>query len=67
MNTAELSDLELHIDSLLENLSRLKTDNEALRNQLAASAHKRSQLQEKHQEAAMKVRRIISQLKEQLA
>lgn len=64
MNAVELSDLELQIDSLLNNLNRLKMDNQALRNQLAVSAHERSQLHEKNQRAAMKIRRIISQLKE---
>lgn len=66
MNTVELNDLENQIDSLLENLTQLKMDNQALRNQLATSANERSQLQEKNQEAAMKIRRIISQLKEEL-
>lgn len=67
MNTAELSNLELQIDSLLDNLNRLKSDNQALRNQLAMSMQERSQLQEKNEEAAMKIRRIISQLKEELS
>ena len=67
MNTAELSDLEVQIDSLLENLNRLKTDNQALRNQLAVSIRERSHLQAKNQEAAMKIRRIIRQLKEELS
>lgn len=67
MNTAEISDLELQIDSLLDNLNRLKTDNQALRNQLAVSARERSQLQEKNKEAATKIRTIIGQLKEELS
>lgn len=67
MNTAELHDLELQIDSLLDSLTRLKTDNQALRSQVNTNARERSQLQEKNQEAAMKIRRIISQLREELS
>lgn len=67
MNTAELSDLETQIESLLESLNRLKQDNHALRNQLAMSAHERTQLQEKNQAAADKIRRIISQLRDSLS
>jgi uncharacterized protein (TIGR02449 family) len=66
MNTIELNDLELEIDTLIGNLDRLKADNQTLRNQLAASAHERSQLQKKNQEAAMKIRGIIGQLREEV-
>lgn len=67
MNTAELTDLETQIDNLLESLNRLKQDNLALRNQLAVSAHERSQLQERNHEAAEKIKTIISQLKDALS
>ncbi len=67
MNTTELNDLELQIDALIQNLERLKADNDALRNQLASSARERSHLQEKNQQAATKIHGIISQLKEQMS
>jgi len=67
MNTAELNDLEIQVDSLIRNLERLKTDNQALRNQLASSARERSNLREKNQLAATKIRGIISQLKEEMS
>ena len=66
MNTAELNDLELEVDSLIENLNRLKRENQTLRSQMAVSAQERSTLQTKNKDAATKIRRIISQLKEEL-
>lgn len=67
MNTAELNDLELQIDTLIQNLGRLKTDNQTLRHKLASSARERSHLQERNQQAATKIRGIISQLKGQMS
>ena len=67
MSTIELNDLELQIDTLLQNLERLKADNLALRDQLATSARERASLQTKNQEAATKIRGIIGQLKEQMS
>jgi len=64
MNTAELSDFELQIDSLLTCLDRLKKENQLLRHQLAVSARERSELQEKNQRATKKIQHIISQLRE---
>ncbi len=67
MNTAELNDLELQVDTLIQNLERLKADNLALRNQLAVSANERSQLQEKNKKAMAQIRGIIGQLKGQMS
>ncbi len=63
MNTAELSDFELQIDSLLTYLDRLKKENQLLRHQLAVSARERSELQEKNQRATKKIQHIINQLR----
>lgn len=67
MNTAELTDLELQIDSLLDSLSNLKADNQALRNQIASISQERARLRAKNHNAATKIRQIISQLKESLS
>ena len=66
MNTTELNDLELQIDTMIQNIDLLKEDNQALRYQLASSARERSTLQEKNQKAVGKIRDMISQLKEQM-
>ncbi len=65
MNTAEITELEAQIENLIRLLGRLKTENQSLRNRLASSVRERSLLQEKQQKAVVKVKRIISQLREE--
>lgn len=67
MSIVELNNLEFQVDTLLSNLEKLQSENQQLRSQLANSNRERGRLKEKNQKAATKIKRIISQLKEELA
>ena len=66
MEASQLTDLELQVDYLLDMVQRLKEENVALRRRLTDAVQCRSELQERHFEAAQKVKLIISQLKEEV-
>ncbi|MCH9745064.1 MAG: hypothetical protein K0U29_09065 [Gammaproteobacteria bacterium] len=66
MNTAELNNLEFQIESLIQTLQRLRTDNQALKHKLANSTRERSRLQELNIKSAGKIKQIITQLKDEL-
>ena len=67
MSIVELNNLEFQVDALLSNLEKLQHENQALRSQLATSNRERTRLKEKNLRAATKIKRIITQLKEELA
>lgn len=67
MTTLELSGLEYQVDHLLRSLERLKAENISLRQKLSSSIRERSELLEKNRKAADKIKKVISQLKEQMS
>jgi uncharacterized protein (TIGR02449 family) len=66
MHMVELSRLEGQIDLVLEAYERMKSENQQLRQQLAASVQERAALKNKNQELAAQVRDIISRIKEDM-
>lgn len=66
MDTVQLNDLEYQIDTILKSLERLKAENTSLRHRLNISVREKSQLQERNQRAANKVKQIMRQLKEEM-
>ena len=67
MATIELSELEYQVDHLLHTLERLNAENCSLRKELAISIRERVVLVEKNRKAALKIKKIITQLKENLS
>lgn len=67
MSTLELSGLEHQVDHLLHSLDRLKAENISLRQKLSHSIRERTLLLEKNRKAASTVKKIITQLKEEMS
>lgn len=67
MSIVELNNLEFQVDALITNLEKLQRENQALRGQLASTNRERTRLKEKNQKAATKIKRIISQLKDEIS
>lgn len=67
MSTVELNNLEFQVDTLINNLEALQAENQTLKNQLAISNRDKTRLKERNERAATKIKRIITQLKEELA
>ncbi len=67
MSIVELNNLEFQVDALLTNLENLQRENHTLRGQLASTNRERTRLKEKNQKAATKIKRIISQLKDEIS
>ena len=66
MSTVQLNNLEFQVDTLLHRLEKLQTENQLLRSQLAHAHREKMRLKDKNQKAVIKVKRIVSQLKEEL-
>lgn len=66
METTDLTVLEQQVDRLLNRIERLRMENRSLHTQVANISRERSRLQESRQKAATDVKRIISQLKEEM-
>jgi uncharacterized protein (TIGR02449 family) len=66
MSIVELNNLEFQVDTLINNMEKLQSENQSLRNQLAVSNRERTRLKEKNQRATTKVKRIVTQLREEL-
>ena len=66
METAELLALEAQVQVLREKVEALKGENQSLRQRIASATQDRSVLQERHHEAAAKIKSIIKELKEEL-
>ncbi len=67
IDTISLNKLEEQIDQLLKETQHLRIANNSLRNKLAQSIHKRTELEEKNRRASEKVKKIIANLKEETA
>jgi len=67
MTTLEFSGLEYQVDHLLRFLERLKAENNSLRQKLSSSIRERSELLEKNRKTAVKIKKVITQLKEQMS
>ncbi len=67
MSLVELNNLEFQVDTLITNIESLQRENHALRSQLASSNRDRTRLKDKNQKAILKIKRIISQLKDEIA
>ena len=67
MQTSVLTQLELGVDSLLDEVVKLRQENQHLKNKLSQSVAKRVQLEEKNQQLAKQAKQIISQIKEDIA
>lgn len=67
MEVTKINDLELQVEHLIETIQQLETDNHSLKQRLHAAVQDRSSLQERHQAATAQIKKIIRQLKEELA
>ncbi len=65
-HTLELSELEYQVDHLLRSLERLKSENNALRKKLATQVRERSLLVEKNFQVAQKIKKVVTQLREEM-
>lgn len=66
MSTIELSGLEYQVDHLLRSLERLQAENASLRQKVTVISRKCSFLVNQNQQVAIKIRKIIAQLREDL-
>ncbi len=67
MEAAQLTDLEYQINHLISAINRLKEENLTLRQKLAGNIRERTRLQQQNQQAAIKIKRVMGQLKEEIA
>lgn len=66
MSQFELNKLETQVETLLTTHERLARENRSLRSQLTKAMRERAHLLEQKQQAIGKVKRIITQLKEEI-
>ena len=66
MEVEKLSDLEQHVENLIAIVQKLELENTSLKQRLNLAVQERAHMQELHQQAAQKIKVIISQLKEGL-
>ena len=64
MTTLELNNLESQIENLLKLHRQMRAENHSLQQKLGKLTQERAILLEKNQKATVKIKRIISQLKE---
>ncbi len=67
MEAAQLTDLEYQINHLISAINRLKEENLTLRQKLAGNIRERTRLQQQNQQATIKIKRVMGQLKEEIA
>lgn len=65
MKTNQLHELESHVESLLQTVERLKSENISLRQKLTHCVRERSQYQQQNKMASTKLNTLIRQLKEE--
>ena len=65
INYNDLTNLELKVDHLLTDRTKLITENQSLRQQLSKITQERAHLTDKNKRAMVKVKTIIAQLKEE--
>ena len=66
METTQLTELEMKVQSLMERVESLKLENQSLRQRSATATQDRSFLQERHHDAVGRIKSIINELKEEL-
>ncbi len=66
MSTVELNHLEYQVDQLIDRLETIQTENQLLRVQLMHSNRDKFRIKDKNQKAVMRIKKIVSQLKEEL-
>lgn len=66
MTEVEFVDLEAKIETLLKSRDQLKAENASLRQKLTKITQQRAELLEKNQKAAIKIRRCIEQLRDEI-
>lgn len=66
MNDSEFIHLELQIETLIQSREQLKMENVSLRQKLIKLTQERAELLDKNKRAATKIKRIISQLRNEL-
>jgi uncharacterized protein (TIGR02449 family) len=65
MPSESLTELEQHIETLIQRCQELQQENADLRQRLAELNQSRNDLLDRNQQAANQVKRIIAQLKDQ--
>ena len=66
MEVTKLAELENQVEHLISSIQQLETENHSLKQRLHSAVQDRSTLQERHQKASLQIKKIISQLKEEL-
>ncbi len=66
MDNYDLINLELQIESLIKSREQLQTENSSLRQKLIKLTQERAELLDKNKRATSKIKRIISQLRNEL-
>lgn len=66
LNYNDLGHLELKVDHLLSERTRLVSENQSLRQQLLRVTKERATLADKNKRALVKMKAILSQLKEEI-
>jgi uncharacterized protein (TIGR02449 family) len=66
MDNFDLINLELQIESLLQAHEKLRTENLSLRQKLVKLTQERAELADTNSKAAVKIKRIISQLRNEM-
>ena len=66
MSLVELNNLEFQVDTLLTNLEKTQLENQALRGQIANSNRDNWRLKERNQRAALRIKKILGQLKDEI-
>lgn len=66
MDSTDLINLELQIESLLQTHEKLRNENHSLRQKLVKITQERAELLDKNQKATAKIKRIISQLRSEM-
>lgn len=67
MQTASLQHLSMQIDHLMQLIETLRLENATLKQKMAVHAKEKTRLESKNQRAAEQVKRIVKQIKEELA
>ena len=67
MNVDQITDLELQVEYLMRTAQELRKENKSLHERLNCAVQDRSELQERHHQAVTQIKKIIGQLKEELA
>lgn len=66
LNNNDLGHLELKVDHLLNERMKLISENQSLRQQLLKASKERATLADKNKRATIKMKAILSQLKEEI-